>query len=55
MKYETHEKIYYEVDEDELYELDTFSLDENKWRKRAFERKLNYIWYKEIKQYEFYT
>ena len=26
-----------------MYEVDKLSLDEDKWRKRAFERELNYI------------
>ena len=44
VKYETHDNIDDEVDEDELYELDKMSLDEKKLRNLAFERKLKYIY-----------
>ena len=40
MEDETHENIDDEVGEDELYELYKLILDENKWRKRAFENEL---------------
>ena len=44
VKNETHENIDYEVDEDERYDMDTLSLYKNKWRKRASERKIKYIY-----------
>ena len=44
MKYETHENIYYDVDENDLYHIDKMSLDEKKWRKRAFEREIEYTY-----------
>ena len=36
VKDETRENIGDEVEEDEMYKLNKMSLDENKWRKRAF-------------------
>ena len=44
MKYETHENIDDEVDEDELYKIDKISLDGKEWRKRAFESKIKNIY-----------
>ena len=40
MKYETHENIDDEVDEDDLYNIEKMRPDEKLWRKRAFEIKL---------------
>ena len=48
MKDETHENIYYKVDEDDLYDLDKMSLDEKELCKRAFEIQLKYIYDKQI-------
>ena len=40
VKDETHEKIYDEVDEDDLYELEKRILGEIEWHKCVFEIKL---------------
>ena len=45
---ESHENIYYEADEDDLYDIDNTSLEKNKetkeWRKRTLESKIKYIY-----------
>ena len=48
MKYETHEIIDDEVDENDLYELYKLSLDETRLLKNTFERELKIIY--EIKR-----
>ena len=45
MEEKTHKNIYYEVDKHDIYDIDNMSRDENKeWLRRAFERKLEYIY-----------
>ena len=43
MKDETYENIDYEIDENDLFDIDKMSLDKKEWRKRAFENKLENI------------
>ena len=44
MEDKRHDNLDDNFDEDELYGLDKLSLDENKWRKYAFENELKVIY-----------
>ena len=44
VKYETHDTIYDEVEEDEMYELKIIILDDKEWRNRDFEKKSIYVY-----------
>ena len=44
MKYETHDNIDENVDEDYLYKIDKISLDYKYWHKRAIESEIKNIY-----------